>query len=141
MTGCSYEKRKSEHKRAWREYDVKTREPPRAKDGALEQTLPSSLIFLLLKVAQLGPTLCDPMGYRVRGILQVRILEWVAFPLHQGIFSTQGSNPGLPHCRQLLYQPSHQGSPIITLRRSQPCWHLDLGLPASRTERQKASAV
>ena len=33
-------------------------------------------------------------------------------PLH-GIFPTQGSNPGLPHCRQILYQPSHQGSPRI----------------------------
>ena len=29
----------------------------------------------------------------------------------QGIFSTQGSNPGLPHCRWILYQLSHQGSP------------------------------
>ena len=28
-----------------------------------------------------------------------------------GIFPTQGSNPGLPHCRQILYQLSHQGSP------------------------------
>ena len=31
--------------------------------------------------------------------------------LLQGIFPTQGSNPGLPHCRQILYQLSHQGSP------------------------------
>ena len=30
--------------------------------------------------------------------------------LLQWIFSTQGSNPGLPHCRQILYQLSHQGS-------------------------------
>ena len=30
--------------------------------------------------------------------------------LLQGIFSTQGSNPGLPHCREILYQLSHQGS-------------------------------
>ena len=29
----------------------------------------------------------------------------------QGIFLTQGSNPGLLHCRQILYQLSHQGSP------------------------------
>jgi len=29
----------------------------------------------------------------------------------QGIFSTQGSNPCLPHCRWILYQLSHQGSP------------------------------
>ena len=31
----------------------------------------------------------------------------------QGIFPTQGSNPGLPHCRRILYQQSHQGSPRI----------------------------
>ena len=31
--------------------------------------------------------------------------------LLQGIFPTQGSNPGLPHCRQILYQLSHLGSP------------------------------
>ena len=30
--------------------------------------------------------------------------------LLQGIFPTQGSNPGLPYCRQILYQLSHQGS-------------------------------
>ena len=30
--------------------------------------------------------------------------------LLQGIFPTQGSNPGLPHCRQILYCLSHQGS-------------------------------
>ena len=30
--------------------------------------------------------------------------------LLQGIFPTQGSNPGLPHCRQTLYRLSHQGS-------------------------------
>ena len=33
--------------------------------------------------------------------------------LLQGILPTQGSNPGLPHCRRILYQPSHQGSPKI----------------------------
>ena len=31
----------------------------------------------------------------------------------QGIFPAQGSNLGLPHCRQILYQLSHQGSPRI----------------------------
>ena len=31
--------------------------------------------------------------------------------LLQGIFPTQGSNSGLPHCRRILYQLSHQGSP------------------------------
>ena len=34
--------------------------------------------------------------------------------LLQGIFPTQGSNPGLLHCRQILYQLSYQGSPTLT---------------------------
>ena len=33
--------------------------------------------------------------------------------LLQGIIPTQGSNPGLPHCRWILYQLSHQGSPRL----------------------------
>ena len=33
--------------------------------------------------------------------------------LLQGIVPTQGSNPGLLHCRQILYQLSHKGSPSI----------------------------
>ena len=33
--------------------------------------------------------------------------------LLQGIFPTQGSNPGFPHCRQILCQLSHKGSPRI----------------------------
>ena len=33
-----------------------------------------------------------------------------SFSLLQGIFPIQGSNPGLPHCRQILYQLSHKGS-------------------------------
>ena len=93
-------------------------------------------------------TLCDPMDYTVRGILQARILEQVAFPLSrgsntgieprsptlqadslpaeppgkpknigvgslfhlQGIFLTQELNPGLLHCRWVLYQLSYQRS-------------------------------
>ena len=41
---------------------------------------------LWLKVAQSGPTLCDSMDYTVHGILQVKILEWVAFPFSRGSF-------------------------------------------------------
>ena len=37
-----------------------------------------------VKVTQLCPTLCDPMGYTVHGILQAGILERVAFPLSRG---------------------------------------------------------
>ena len=36
------------------------------------------------------------------GILQARILEWVAIPFSRGIFPNQGSNQDLLHCRQIL---------------------------------------
>ena len=49
-------------------------------------------------------------GSFVQGILQARILDWVAMPSSSGIFPTQGSNPGLLHCRQIPYSLSHQGS-------------------------------
>ena len=42
------------------------------------------------------------------GILQARILDWVAFPFSRGIFPTQGLNPDLPHFRLILYQLSHK---------------------------------
>ena len=64
-----------------------------------------------VKVTQKSLTLCDPMGYTVHGTLQARILEWGSFSLlwgRGGIFRTQGSNPGLAHCRQILYQLSHR---------------------------------
>ena len=38
----------------------------------------------------------------------------------QGIFPNQGLNPGLPHCRQILYQLSYQGSPRILERVVNP---------------------
>ena len=40
------------------------------------------------------------------GLLQVRILEWGSLFLLQGIFPTQGSNPGLPH--SLLAEPQEK---------------------------------
>ena len=39
---------------------------------------------LEVKVAQLCPTLCNPMVYTIHGILQARIVEWVAFPFYRG---------------------------------------------------------
>ena len=70
-----------------------------------------------VKVAQSCLTLYDPMNHRVHEILQTRILEWVAFPFSRGIFLTQGLNPGLSHCRWLLYQLSHKRSPPIAKLR------------------------
>ena len=48
---------------------------------------------------------CSLPGSCARGILQMRILEWVSFI--QGIFLTQGSNPGFLYCRQIFYHLSH----------------------------------
>ena len=75
----------------------------------------SNLILVDVSVTQSRPTLRDPMdcslpGSSVHGILQARILEWVAFSSSRGIFVTQGAKSGLLHCRQILYCLSHQGS-------------------------------
>ena len=81
------------------------------------------------EVTQSCPTLSDPMecslpGSSIRRIFQARVLQptrilhpW-DFPgkntgvgyhfLLQEIFLTQGLNPGLQHCRQMLYHLSHQ---------------------------------
>ena len=54
-----------------------------------------------VKIAQLCSTLCDPMDYKVHGILQARILNEVgSLSLLQGIFPTQGLNP---HLLRLLH--------------------------------------
>ena len=37
--------------------------------------------------------------------------------LLQGLFPTQGSNPGLLNCRQILYHLRHQGSPVVYSRK------------------------
>ena len=60
------------------------------------------------KVAQLCPTLSNPLDYTVHGILQARNTGVGSLFLLQGIFPAQGSNPGLPYCRQILYQLSHK---------------------------------
>ena len=52
---------------------------------------------------------CSPSGSSVHGIIQARILEWVAISF-SGVFPTQGSNPCLLHCRQILYPLNHLGS-------------------------------
>ena len=77
---------------------------------------------VLCLVVQSRPTLCDtvdcsPQGSLSMGILQEKILE--CHTLLQGIFPTQGSNPGLLHCRQILYRLSHLESYILFGRLSE----------------------
>ena len=73
--------------------------------GGMGRLIWSPCSFL---VAQLCLTLCDPMDYSlpgssVHGILQARILEWVAISFCRGFFPTQGLNLCLLHCRRVLY--------------------------------------
>ena len=70
-----------------------------------------TMVSLKVKVVQSCLTLCDPIDYTVHGILPGQNTVVGSFSLLQGIFPTQRLNLGLPHCRWILYQLSHQGSP------------------------------
>ena len=50
-------------------------------------------------------------GFSVHGILQARILEWVAIPFSRGSSQTR-DQPGLLPSRRILYYLSHQGMTI-----------------------------
>ena len=56
-------------------------------------------------------TVASP-GSSVHGILQARILEWVANFFSRGSAQTQGSNPGLLYCRQILYHLNLRVPPV-----------------------------
>ena len=67
-------------------------------------------------------TLCDLMDCSTPGLpIHHQLLELAQIHVHlvgslsllQGMFLTQGSNPGLLHCRQILYKLSQKGSPRI----------------------------
>ena len=66
-----------------------------------------------VKVAQSGPTHCGPHGLYSLWNSPGQNTEVHRLFLLQGIFPTQGSNSGLLHCRWILYQLSHKGSPRI----------------------------
>ena len=59
------------------------------------------------------PRDCSPPGSSVHGDSSGKNTGVGCHALLQGIFPIQGSNPGLPHCRQILYHLSHQGNPRI----------------------------
>ena len=66
-----------------------------------------------VKGAQSCPTLCEPMSYTRPWNSPGQNTGVGSLSLLQCIFPTQGLNPGPPHCRQILYQLSHKGSPRI----------------------------
>ena len=66
-------------------------------------------------VTQSYLTLCDPWTVAYQGPLSMELSwqeYWMGFhSLLSGIFLTQGLNPGLLHCRQILYHLSHLEKP------------------------------
>ena len=103
---------------------------------------PTSCVCMHAQSFQSCPTLCNPMdcsppGSSVHGDSPGKNTGVGCHALLQRIFPTQGSNPGLPHCRQILYQLSHQGTPSIKqwvdyrispklLSRNNVGWHFQL---------------
>ena len=85
---------------------------------------PNQIVCMYAKSLQLCPTLCDPMDHRlpgssVHGILQARILEWIAmasskgafWPTAGGFFTTM--SPGKPqsdssYCLSFLHNSFHK---------------------------------
>ena len=95
-----------------------------------------------VKVTQSCLTLCDLTDHPVYGILQARILErlsrsllkarilqWVSYSLLQGIFPTQGLNPGLLHMQVDSLPAEPGGKPKREQRRNCQGFH-DLALDA-----------
>ena len=79
------------------------------------------------EVAQSCPTLCDPLdcslpGSSLPGIFQARVTRVGCHFLLQGIFPTQGSNPGLPHCRQMLYCLKSESKSLSCVRLFATPW-------------------
>ena len=65
------------------------------------------------KVTLSCPILCNPIDYMSPWNSPGKNTGVGSRSLLQGIFPTQGLNPGLLHCRGILYQLSHKGSPRI----------------------------
>ena len=63
-----------------------------------------------VKVAQLYLTLCNPMDYKVHGILPARVLEWVAVPFSRGSSQTRGQT----HVSSKLMSAYIAGRQILT---------------------------
>ena len=72
------------------------------------------------------PRVCSPPGPSVHGILQARIVEWVAISFSRGSFLARDATcVSRVSCigRWVLYLLSHQGSPILSLSHTHTHTH------------------
>ena len=93
------------------------------EDGVKREVAHANIIwkkvwkYMKVKAAQSGPTFRTP--WTIQSMEFSRSEYWSvprilgSLSLLQGIFPTQGSNPGLLHCRQFLYSLSHHTSFIF----------------------------
>ena len=93
----------------------------RGKERLIFSSPQSYKVLVRVKSPQSYLTLCNPMDCSppcssVHGILQARILEWVAVPSSRG-YPRPGARIGvcldLEHCRQMIYPLNHLRSPLI----------------------------
>ena len=73
----------------WMNHKLKSRFPEEISTTSDMQMIPFQWQKMKVKVAQSCLALCDPMDYAGHGILQARILEWVAFPFFRGSSQTR----------------------------------------------------
>ena len=78
----------------------------------------------------------QPRGLKVHGILQARILEWVAFPFSRGSSKPRDRSQVYPHCRWILYQLSHNAASYMIVKVQSLLGHPRVGLysPHNGTE-------
>ena len=91
-------------------------------------------LSMKVKVTQSCLTLCNPMDYTIHGILQARILEWVAFPFSRGSSQSrdqtqvptlqEDSLPAEPQLRVVKWSEVAQSCPTL-------CDSMDCSLPGS----------
>ena len=102
------------HSRAPSEYQIAKAQRLLKSSCRVRMQLYQQLCVALCLVTQLCPTLCDPMdcsppGSSAHGDSPGKSIGVGCHALLQGILPTEGSNPGLLHCSQILYHLSHQG--------------------------------
>ena len=107
---------------------------------------PSVCTYVHVSVTQSCPTLCDPMDYSppgssVHGILQARILEWVAMS-PPGDLPDPGIEPLSPALQVDSLSPSHLGVPLLPANRM-PGWEcpVAVGLKDQELERDSEAGV
>ena len=85
-----------------------------------------------------NPTDCSPPGFSVHGILQSRILEWIAVPFSRESSPSRDGTLVLLHCRQILYHLNYRKVlKILYAATKRSCvlqWKLNIGHATTKTQ-------